>query len=180
MFKIIITSALAALLATAASAQSNTDSTSDAASSAENSLVFEGSNPMASSASVGGAMHTAPCIIGHGQAIGLVGGGFANSGGTTEASCLGREEAEWIINLLSMPVGPERTAAIIHVCENIPSIRKTMAEMGICVAPTELAASAPPVSTAYSFCGMVDGVFTVRVPQGGNAELASAQCQASR
>jgi hypothetical protein len=180
MFKIIIPTILAALLATTASAQSNTDSTSDAASSAQNSLIFEGSNPMASSASVGGAMHTAPCIIGHGQAIGLVGGGFANSGGTTEVSCLARAEAEWVINLLSMPVGPERTAAIIHVCENIPSIRQTMEKMGICVKPAELAASAPPVSMAYSFCGMEHGVFTVRVPQGGNAELASAQCVASR
>jgi hypothetical protein len=179
MFKIILTSAIVALLATAASAQSVTDSTSDAASSAQNSLVFEGSNPMASSASVGGAMHTAPCIIGHGQAIGLVGGGFANSGGTIGTSCLARSEAEWIINLLSMPVGQARYAATLHACTNVPDMRATLIAVGACPRTAEVAQSAP-TPPAYTFCGMDNGVFTVRIPQGGNAELASAQCQATR
>mgnify|MGYP003624359183 CR=1 FL=1 len=136
MFKIILASAIAALLATAASAQSVTDSTSDAASSAQNSLIFEGSNPSASSASVGGAMHTAPCIIGHGQAIGLVGVGFSNSGGTIEVSCLARSEAEWIINLLSMPVGQARYAATLHACTNVPDMRATLIAVGACVVGT--------------------------------------------
>jgi hypothetical protein len=176
MFKIILTGAIAALLATAASAQSVTDSTSDAASSAQNSLVFEGSNPMASSASVGGAMHTAPCIIGHGQAIGLVGAGFANSGGTIEPSCLGREEAKWIINLLSMPAGQARYAATLHACTNVPAMKATLVAVGACADESTMATTSP----AYIFCGMVDGVFTVRVPHGGDTELASAQCQATR
>jgi hypothetical protein len=40
--------------------------------------------------------------------------------------------------------------------------------------------AATPIAVAYSFCGEVDGVFTVRVPVGGDAALASAQCMATR
>jgi hypothetical protein len=178
MFKFLLPILVSATLTTTASAQSNTDSTSDAASSAQNSLIFEGSNPAASSASVGGAMHTAPCIIGNGIALGVVGGAIAFSNGKIETSCLAREEAEWVINLLGMPNGVQKTAAVLHACTNVPSIRQTLTSIGVCVGPASEAVA--PVSMAYSFCGMVDGVFTVRIPSGGNAELASEQCMASR
>jgi hypothetical protein len=182
MFKIILPIMVIAALATSASAQSNTDSTSDAASSASNSLVFEGSSPSASSASVGGAMHTAPCIIGSGVALGVVGGGLSISNGRIETSCLARSEAEWMINLLSMPVGPQRRAATLHACTNVPDMRATLIAVGACARTTQVTQSAAPTPTspAYTFCGMANGVFTVRVPQGGNVELATAQCQATR
>ena len=184
MFKIILPIMVIAALATSASAQSNTDSTSDAASSASNSLVFEGSSPSASSASVGGAMHTAPCIIGSGVAVGVVGAGLSVSNGRIETSCLARSEAEWMINLLSMPVGPQRRAATLHACTNVPDMRATLIAVGACARTTQVtqsaAAAAAPTPPAYTFCGMDNGVFTVRIPHGGNAELASAQCQATR
>jgi hypothetical protein len=181
MFKIILTATLSAVLATSALAQSVTDSTSDAASSAQNNLVFEGSSPMASGASIGGAMHTAPCIIGHGQALGLVGASFANADGRIEISCLARDEAKWIINLLSMPVGQARYAATLHACTNVPDMRATLIAVGACVTAAEVPeVVTPSPSPAYAFCGMVNGVFTVRVPYGGDAALASSQCQATR
>ena len=132
MFKFILPLMVTAVLATSASAQSNTDSTSDAASSAQNSLTFEGSNT-ASSASIGGAMHTAPCIIGSGIALGVVGGGLAFTNGRIESSCLGRSEAEWIIQLLGMNPGIQKNAAIYHACANIETIRETLIQLGVCV-----------------------------------------------
>jgi hypothetical protein len=127
-------------------------------------------------------MHTAPCIIGNGQAIGLVGISLANSGGDIETSCLARSEAEWIINLLSMPAGQARYAATLHACTNVPDMRATLIAVGACARKTQVtqSAAAAPTPPAYTFCGMDNGVFTVRIPHGGNAELASAQCQATR
>ena len=132
MFKFILPILVSVALATSASAQSNTDSTSDAASSATNSLTFEGSNT-ASSASVGGAMHTAPCVIGNGIALGVVGGGIAFSNGRIDSSCLGRAEAQWIIKLLGMAPGIQQNAAIYHACANIETIRETLVSLGVCV-----------------------------------------------
>ena len=133
MLKFILPVMVSAVLATTASAQSTTDSTSDAASSAQNSLTFEGSNPSAASASIGGAMHTAPCIIGNGIAVGVVGGAIGYTNGRVEPSCLGRSEAEWVIKLLGMQNGVQRNAAIFHACTNIPSIRQTLVSLGVCV-----------------------------------------------
>jgi hypothetical protein len=136
MLKLIFPILVGVALVTPAFAQTNTDSNSDAASSAQNSLIFEGSRPSAASASIGGAMHTAPCIIGHGQAIGVVGLSLANTGGDTEPSCLGRAEAEWIIKLLGMQNGLQKRAAIFHACTNIPSIRKTLISINVCEVAT--------------------------------------------
>lgn len=145
MFKFILPILVSVALATSASAQSNSDSNSvsdsmrasgaadsDAASTASNSLTFEGSNT-ASSASVGGAMHTAPCVIGNGIALGVVGGGIAFSNGRIDSSCLGRAEAQWIIKLLGMAPGIQQNAAIYHACANIETIRETLVSLGVCV-----------------------------------------------
>jgi hypothetical protein len=131
MFKYILSIIVFVAFTATASAQSTTDSTSDAASSALNSLTMEGST--SGSASVGGSMHTAPCIVGHGFAIGATGVGIGYSSGSIETSCLARSEAEWVIKLLSMPSGLQQNAAIFHACANVESIRSTLVSLGVCV-----------------------------------------------
>jgi hypothetical protein len=100
--------------------------------------VFEGSNVPNNTPSVSapGSMHTAPCVIGRSTGISLPGFGFSNSNGRVENNCNSREETGFIAQLMNMPNGPAKQAAIYHACATDASLRATLVAMGACTTST--------------------------------------------
>tara|TARA_R110000796_G_scaffold129256_2_gene244984 strand:- start:11170 stop:11775 length:606 start_codon:yes stop_codon:yes gene_type:complete len=123
-----------------------------------NNINMEGSV----SASVGAASCANGVSIGA-PGIGAIGGSWS------DRDCK-------VVNEAAALAALGRTDLAISHMTHIPRVAETIR------ASQEVVSVAPvaSVSAAYSFCGEVDGVFTVRVPVGGDAALASAQCMATR
>jgi len=128
----IITTIAALMLATSATAQANSNAETNSAAQSTLSQTFEG-NGGAASVSAIAPNNTAPCM--RTDAIGVAVFGFGVSGGGSfpEISCMGRAEAEWIVKLMAMPNGQQKNMAIYHACMNIPDIRATLINFGVCV-----------------------------------------------
>ncbi|SRR6056297_638695 len=100
--------------------------------------VFEGSDVPNNTPSVGApsTMHTAPCVIGRSTGFSVPGFGFSNSNGRVENNCNSREEVGFIAQLMNMPHGSARQAAIFHACATDASLRATLVAMGACTTAT--------------------------------------------
>lgn len=110
---------------------SNQNSESQSQSQSSSGIYMEGSNVTPSMGGFGGNS-TAPCVIGRGAGVGVPGAGVGFSTGTLERNCNTREEAKFIANLLNMPNGIAKTAAIHAACSQDESIRKTLVAVGVC------------------------------------------------
>ena len=130
--------AMIMLAATTASADINghSQSGSDAQSSAQNSLVFEGQKNVGSGV-FSSSNNTAPCLKAYGLGLGIVGLGVGVSLPAIEQNCLTQSEAKFLHSVLSLPYRTKtqelaRRAAIRHACANDESLRETLVYLGVC------------------------------------------------
>ena len=129
----ILATITALMLATTATAQS-TNSNAQTSSGASSMLnqTFEGNNSAPSAgASVGN--NTANCMRTDGIGLGVQGIGLSFSNSWVEDRCMTQVEAKYLVNLLNMPNGPARQAAVYHSCAYSPALRHTLVALGHCV-----------------------------------------------
>lgn len=129
----VIAVTLAATLASgAALAQASADSVSQ--SGASSAVILEGSTYHRQTPGLGGigANSTAHCVVGSGAGIVVPGVGAQFTGGRMDRDCVTRAEAAMLADLMNMPAGPAKRAAIFHSCANSPSLRHTLVSIGAC------------------------------------------------
>lgn len=130
----IITYTLLAALVTASSASAQTNSSANTTSGASSTLnqTFEGSTGVGNS-SAGASNNTSDCIKSDAVGLGVQGLGLSFSNSQVEERCAARVESIYLINLVNMPNGPAKQAAIYHSCVNSPTLRHTLVALGYCV-----------------------------------------------
>lgn len=130
----IITYTLLAALVTASSASAQTNSSANTTSGASSTLnqTFEGSTGVGNS-SAGASNNTSDCIKSDAVGLGVQGLGLSFSNSQVEERCAARVEAIYLINLVNMPNGPAKQAAIYHSCANSHTLRHTLVALGYCV-----------------------------------------------
>jgi hypothetical protein len=117
----------------AGSATAQAVSNADTQSQAQSTLnqTFQGSS---SAAGVGASAsnNTADCMASNALGVSIVGLGVSGASSRVEPRCAARVEAEFLVNLISMPNGPAKTIAIYHSCAQSIELRHTLVGLGYC------------------------------------------------
>jgi hypothetical protein len=120
-------------LMVASSASAQTTSNADTNSQAQSTLnqTFEGSSS-ASGVGASPSNNTADCMQSNAMGVSIVGLGVSGAKSKVEPRCAARVEAEFLVNLISMPNGPAKTVAIYHSCAQSLELRHTLVGLGYC------------------------------------------------
>ena len=131
--KTIATIAGVALLATSTIAQEVTGTTnSDANSSAQNSLIFEGDSGNTPAVGGFGGNNTAPCQAAYGIGLGQAGLGVGLSVPITKEFCKTMVETEFLVKLVQIKDPLQRKLAITRACMTRGTIQSALVQVGIC------------------------------------------------
>lgn len=131
--KMITTIIGVALLATSSVAQEVTGSAdSDANSSAQNSLIFEGDSGNTPAVGGFGGNNTAPCQAAYGFGLGQAGLGVGLSVPVTKEFCKTMVETEFLVKLVKIKDPLQRKLAITRACMTRGTIQDALVQVGVC------------------------------------------------
>lgn len=132
------------IMATSATAQETTTA-AESQSNVYQNFESGGSNTPA----IGGwgGNNTAPCQRSVGAGIGQPGLGLGASIGTTVEWCRDEFEARYVRNLMAMPEGKPKQAALHRACNTKGKVREALVYVGACVtSKTAASATSGPLS----------------------------------